>query len=360
MDQVMALVTNAPSGGAISRSVTITGETGDILLKPLYTGICGTDRGIIAGKLPFAYNPVGYDFLVLGHESICSVVESDVSGFKAGDLVVPMVRRPGKCLNCAAGRQDNCSDGDKHEAGITGKHGFMREQFRESSRYVVRVGDSSLSRTGVLTEPTKNVMKLFEVFSVISGRSIYPTPDYSFQGKHAWIIGTGSEGFLFSFMAREQGFDTFMTNRHSVDEGRLGIMDQFGINFVDYSRDFDTAVKDIDLLIDTSGDPTTILRFTQRVRQNGIVFLFGTNGRAPDGAMSGVMVDHLVEKNITIAGSVDGAKRHYEQAVSYISKWTHEHPRAMSALITNEEPASSADPFKRGNSNGIKTIISWK
>lgn len=360
MEQVMALVTNAPSGGVNSRKVNITGESGDLVLQPIYTGICGTDRGIIAGALPFAYNPQGYDFLVMGHESICRVVESDIPLFRTGDLVVPMVRRPGRCLNCSAGRQDNCSDGDKHEAGITGKHGFMREQFRESSRYVVRVDDSSMERTGVLTEPTKNVMKLFEVFNVVSGRSIYPTPEYSLQGKHAWIIGTGSEGFLFSFMAREQGFDTVMTNRHSVDEGRLKIMDQFGIDFVDYSKDFDITVKDIDLLIDTSGDPSTILKFAQKVRFNGIVFLFGTNGRAPDGALSGAFVDHLVEKNITIAGSVDGAKRHYEQAVSYISKWTHEHPDAMSSLITGEMPATSADPFKRGNSESIKTIISWK
>ena len=82
----------------------------------------------VEGALPFAYNPSGYNFLVVGHESMCKVIESKSDYFKPGDIVVPIVRRPGDYPNCLIGRPDNCSDGNKHEAGITGLHGFMRER----------------------------------------------------------------------------------------------------------------------------------------------------------------------------------------------------------------------------------------
>jgi threonine dehydrogenase-like Zn-dependent dehydrogenase len=65
-----------------------------VKLRILRVGVCGTDREICS----FEYGdpPEGSDFLVLGHETIGEVIEvgPDVSTLKAGDLAVPMVRRP--------------------------------------------------------------------------------------------------------------------------------------------------------------------------------------------------------------------------------------------------------------------------
>ena len=58
----------------------------DVKVRSLEVGICGTDREICS----FVYGspPDGFEYLVLGHESLGQVVEvgAAVSRFKAGDL----------------------------------------------------------------------------------------------------------------------------------------------------------------------------------------------------------------------------------------------------------------------------------
>ena len=66
---------------------------GDVLVKALALGVCGTDREIIRGEYGAA--PPGAERLILGHESLGRVEEAPAgSGFKAGDLVAGIVLRP--------------------------------------------------------------------------------------------------------------------------------------------------------------------------------------------------------------------------------------------------------------------------
>ena len=361
MSQIKAIVTNAPAGGV--KSTKINGDYGDykVLLSPLYTGVCGTDRGIVSGSLRFSYNPPNSDYLVLGHESVCEVVESNTPEFKKGDLVVPVVRRPGNCVNCKIGRQDNCSDGDKHEAGITGMHGFMREVFPDDPEFLVKVEDSSLREVAVLTEPLKNVMKGYEVFDTISKRAIYHSDDSTILEKNAVIIGTGSEGFLYTMMAKELGFETLMVNRHPLSPKMLNVLGDLDLSFADYKADPDKPFsRGIDLLVDTSGDPTTIFNFIRRLNYNGIVLLFGTNGKAPPGSFSGMDIDYLVERNITIAGSVDAAKKHYFQAIEYLTKWHYTHGRKLEDVITGKFSPDNVQIFTQKQPDELKSVIQWK
>ncbi len=361
MSQVRAVVTNAPQGGVKLQEIDTDLDNYSVLLSPLYTGICGTDRGIVSGSLPFSYNPAGSDFLVLGHESICQVEDSRVPGFSKGDLVVPLVRRPGDCVNCRIGRPDNCSDGKKHEAGVTGMHGFMRDLFTDDPEFLVKVEDTSLREVAVLTEPLKNVMKGFEVFDTISKRSVFHDPDSTVLQKRAVIIGTGCEAFLYTMMAREIGFDACMINRHPLSERMMGIIGDLGLSFVDYSADPEKPFADgIDLLIDTSGVPSTVFQFIRKLNYNGVTLLFGTNGKAPGAPFSGMDIDHLVERNITIAGTVDAAKKHYYQAIEYISKWHHTFGRKLEDVITGQFAPEQTDIFNRKQTDELKSVIKWR
>lgn len=361
MSQIKAIVTNAPNGGVKVRQLEFDPGEYKVLLSPLYTGVCGTDRGIVSGSLPFSYNPQGSDYLVLGHESVCQVEDSNVPDFKKGDLVVPVVRRPGDCVNCRVGRQDNCSDGDKHEAGITGMHGFMRELFTDDPEYLVKVPDSSLREVAVLTEPLKNVMKGYEVFDTISKRSIYHGKDSTILDKHAVIIGTGCEAFLYTMMAKEIGFNSFMVNRHPLSDKMMGVIGDLDLSFVDYNVDEDKPFANgIDLLIDTSGDPATIFKFVRKLNYNGIALLFGTNGKAPAGSFDGMDIDHIVERNITIAGSVDAAKKHYFQAIEYITKWRYTYGKKLEDVITGRFEPEQVEIFDRKQTDELKSVIRWK
>jgi glucose/galactose 1-dehydrogenase (NADP+)/aldose 1-dehydrogenase [NAD(P)+] len=360
MVKVNAYTTNAPAGGIEYGQIDISNSEGNVTLKPILTGICGTDRGMVRGSLSFAYNPAGYQSIVIGHESLCLVTDSLSKEFSKGDMVVPIVRRPGDCPNCRIGRPDNCSDGNKHEAGITGLNGFMRDSFSEHDYNLVKVLDKSLGDVAVLTEPTKNVVKAFEVFERVKTRFVYEGVDSTLGSKNALIIGSGSEAFLYSFMATDYGFNTYMTNRHPVGSSEIELCNAFGVEFHDSSKEpnFPESFK-LDLVIDTSGDPEAIFNYLRKMEQNGILILFGTNGRAQATPVSGEDIDFIVERNITLAGSVDAAKIHYFKALDYLSKWNRLHPGLMQKIITNRFKPGEVSLFTVKPQGEIKSVIKW-
>lgn len=360
MTRVFSITSPAPKGGVEFKQVDIEYDQMPVILKPLYTGICGTDRGIVGGALPFAYPPDGYSELVLGHESVCRVlsVADNEFGISRGDIVVPQVRRPGSCLNCISGRSDNCSDGDKHEAGVTGMHGFMREEFGDMPEFLIKVNSSSISDLAVLTEPLKNVEKAFESLQVALSRSISTNKSGSYEGKRALIIGTGSEAFLYSLKCRDFAFDTFITNRHGVDENKLKFFEKSGTRFFDYTRDRDVK-PGWDLVIDTSGDPGTIIRFLRDMNNNGNLILFGTNGKSPKSSLDGYDISHIVEKNIFILGSVDGARMHYAQAIHDLELWSSVYGDSVRSMLTGKFRPEDTGIVADKSEGEIKSIIDW-
>ena len=121
-------------------------RTGELLLRPLEVGVCGTDREISEGL--FGVAPDGEEALVLGHE-LLAVVEDGGHGFARGDLVTATVRRScGHCSACVAGAPDACDTGDYFERGITRLHGFAGELVAEAADQLIPV-PRSLGRLGV-------------------------------------------------------------------------------------------------------------------------------------------------------------------------------------------------------------------
>src|ERR671935_1185596 len=128
-------------------------ESRTLLVQTLAIGVCGTDREIIQGGYGSA--PPGQGFLILGHESLGSVLEAPAeSGFAAGDLVVGIVRRPDPvpCPNCAVGEWDMCRNGRYTERGIKERDGYCSERFRIRPEFAVKVAPH-LGLLGVLLEP---------------------------------------------------------------------------------------------------------------------------------------------------------------------------------------------------------------
>src|SRR3954451_6344396 len=106
-----------------------TTREGEVLVRVLEVGVCGTDREIDHGL--FGVAPEHEETLVIGHE-LLGVVERDAPSFSRGQLVAATVRRScGRCLACAGGSPDSCLTGDYRERGITRLHGFARELVAE-------------------------------------------------------------------------------------------------------------------------------------------------------------------------------------------------------------------------------------
>src|ERR1700684_3062350 len=181
---------------------------GPVLVKTLALGGCGTDCEIVSCQDGGA--PPGAQRLVIGHESLGKAVEAPSgSGFKAGDVVVGIVRRPDPvpCPACAIGEWDMCRNGRYTERGIKERNGFGAERFRIEPDFAVKV-DSALGPLGVLLEPATVVAKAWDHTERIGRRS------RSWQPKTLLVTGAGPIGLLAALLGAQRGLDVHVLDHH--------------------------------------------------------------------------------------------------------------------------------------------------
>ena len=119
---------------------------GAVLVRALALGVCGTDREIVSGS--YGWAPPGEKRLVIGHESLGEVCEAPAdSGFRPGDRVVGIVRRPDPvpCPACAVGEWDMCRNGRYTERGIKERNGYGADFFRIKTPHVAEAPLFSLN-----------------------------------------------------------------------------------------------------------------------------------------------------------------------------------------------------------------------
>src|SRR4030095_10798408 len=109
-----------------------------VLVRVLRVGVDGTDKEINAAE--YGAPPPGYDFLVLGHESLGRVkaVGPKVTEVHPGDYVVATVRRPGSSIYDQIGTSDMTTDDTYFERGINLRHGFPTEYSVDSGDFIVK------------------------------------------------------------------------------------------------------------------------------------------------------------------------------------------------------------------------------
>ena len=333
---------------------------GQVKVKTLYTGICGTDREIVNGKISFAYPPKGFDFLILGHEALGVVEEvgEGVKSLKKGDYAVPLVRRGcGVCLNCKIGRQDFCETGKFVEAGIRGKHGFMREEFVEDEMWLVKVPED-LKDYAVITEPLSNAVKGIDRILFTQGRMVWTCEDSTFSCRNAAVIGSGTTGTFFSLILATLGFNVYILNRRDPNPTEAYIAQRIGATFINYSKDAN-KVPELDLIVDTSGYPSAFIPFMQKMKPNSALLLFGTVRGEKAEITSDLIID-IVEKNILIMGTVNSSKRDFIEALNYLSIWKNRYPDVLEKIFTSRISVEEAPmALLKRPAGEIKTVIQW-
>src|SRR5690349_11291526 len=149
--RALTVIPGKPDTAALEELDHPSGDADGVLLTTVCAGLCGTDREIVEGR--YGWAPPGRERLVIGHECIAQVAR-DGGGFKRGELVVPIVRRPDPvpCAACAVGEWDMCRNGRYTEHGIKQLDGYWAEQLRVRPDFLIHV-PGSLGNLGVLTEP---------------------------------------------------------------------------------------------------------------------------------------------------------------------------------------------------------------
>jgi threonine dehydrogenase-like Zn-dependent dehydrogenase len=339
----------------------------EVKLRMLEVGVCGTDKEIC--NFEYGEPPEGADYLVVGHESLGEVVEvgAEVERVRAGDLVVPSVRRPcddAACVACRAGRQDFCYTGRFTERGIGKAHGFLAEVVADDERYM-NVVPRELRDVAVLVEPLTIAEKALAQVWDIQERLPWATPARGAGGPNglrAVVLGAGPVGLLGAMLLVQEGFETFVYSRSSKPNYKAELAERFGARYVAAEETtvegLAETVGRIDLVYEAVGASRVSFDVLQVLGTNGVFVFTGVPGRkSPVEVDTDLLMRNLVLKNQAVLGTVNAGPDAFATAVVDLERFVARGPAEVRALITSRRPPEDYKELASGRAEGIKNVI---
>jgi threonine dehydrogenase-like Zn-dependent dehydrogenase len=323
---MQGLVTRPGSDAStrVAEVPSVRAGDGEVLLRVLEVGVCGTDREISDGV--FGVAPEGAAELVLGHEML-AVVDEDGHGFARGDLVTATVRR--SCMHCRAcgeGSPDSCLTGDYSERGITRLDGFARELVAEEASQLIPI-PRSLGRLGVLAEPTSICERAIRHARTIGGRQPW-------ELERALVVGAGAIGILSTYLLRLAGVEVWTAGL----EPRVELVEASGARYVSTTDVPLGALREevggFDLVISAVPDAQAMADSLGLLRRSGVACLLGIDGRdrkvTVDGPVLGL--DAILENRV-LFGSVNAHRQDWLAGVAALDRAREQWPGALETFV---------------------------
>lgn len=257
---------------------------GECLVRPTYTGICGSDVHVYLGHHPTAKAPV-----VQGHEFVGLVEEigpGPAPGFSVGDRVVvePLISC-GHCEACRMGNWHVC-----RTLKLLGIHanGAFAETVRVACAKVVPVPKGLNDQAAALTEPFAVGMHVCRRAEVRVGDSVL-------------VIGAGPIGLILGMVAKTAGAEVTFCEVHPE---RIAQAQDFGFPVLDGAQQPALAAAEatggegFDIVLEASGSQPGTLLAAEVCRIRGRIVQVGFFGRRPECDLMKVIF-----KELTLIGS---------------------------------------------------------
>lgn len=277
-------------------------KPGEVRLRPLAAGLCGTDAHIFKGEFP-ASPPV-----VLGHEvaGIIDAVGAGVKGLKEGDLVTVQPNTfCGVCRYCRTHREHLCPELRAYGVHMNG--GFA-EAMVAPARVVYRLPSGLGARLGCLAEPLACCVHGMDRLGVQSGSTVL-------------VIGAGLIGLMLTRLARLAGAGLIVASE--PQEHRRACTLGFGADCaVDPNQAGESQAlaathgEGFDFVVDAVGSSATFSQAITSAARGGTILVFGC---APLHATASVRPFDLYARELTVLGSFINPYTH-ERAVSLLPK----------------------------------------
>jgi threonine dehydrogenase-like Zn-dependent dehydrogenase len=320
---------------------------GSVLVEAVAVGVCGTDVEMVEGK--YGWTPPGKTRLVLGHESLGRVIDpGPAKGFRKGDLVVGIVRRPDPvpCPNCAVGEWDMCRNGRYTERGIKEIDGFMSERWRIEPEFAMKVAPS-LGLLGVLIEPTTVVAKAWEQIAAIGQRAFW-------EPRTVLVTGAGPIGLLAALIGKQHGLEIHVLDR--VESGpKPELVRALGATY--HAGTVAGVGFEPDIIVECTGVGQVIADSIQAMGAGGILCLTGVgSGGRTTGLTTADAATEMVLRNNVVVGSVNANKRHWYKAGEALAradrKW-------LERLIGRRETPENFQQALDRKPDDIKIIVQF-
>jgi 2-desacetyl-2-hydroxyethyl bacteriochlorophyllide A dehydrogenase len=293
---VRALVVEEPGQVGLQDVAAPVVGPGEVLVRPLLLGICGTDLDIIAGTIDPAY--VRYP-LVLGHEwvGVLETTTGTVDFPRVGSRVVVEGIIPcGHCSQCVAGDTNRCETCD--EIGFT-RSGAGAELISVPARLVHGLADHVAVESAVLVEPAAVVLR-----ALLRAR---PSP-----GQRVLVIGDGTVGLLAARLSQLWSPAAVTVLGRRADQRDLVA----AAGASEFLVGDAVAAGSYDLVVEAAGAADAVRTALAAPRRGGTVALLGYPGS--DAAVP-LAVDDQVNGDVSIIGSFAYTSGVWRQVVELLN-----------------------------------------
>jgi 2-desacetyl-2-hydroxyethyl bacteriochlorophyllide A dehydrogenase len=279
---------------------------GEILVKNMVCGVCGTDVHIFHGE------PGSADVVppvVLGHEysGIVEKIGSGVTDFSPGDKVtIDPNSYCGTCRFCRNGKKQMC-EGDQQAIGVTKDGGFAEYSLIPAAQAYHLAEDIDFE-TGAMTEPLACCIHGMDLAGIRAGTSVL-------------IVGGGAIGLIMVQLARLAGASPIIVSEPVELRRKVAI--SLGADFAidplagkpEEQIHLLTGLNGADVVIECAGILAATKQAVDCAAKGATILLFSVP--KPD-AVFGLPLFDVFKKELTIKGSFINPDTH-NRAVQLIN-----------------------------------------
>jgi len=277
---------------------------GEVVLKIVSSGICGSDIHAYYDKHPFVSLPI-----VTGHEfsGTIAAIGEGVEGFTVGDRVTVMPQvYCDDCLNCRAGRYNICSTLQVIGCQVTGA---SQEMLAVDARLVLRLPDDMSFDVGAMLEP---IAVGIHACKRATGGEV--------KGKKVIVQGAGTIGNLAAQAAKALGAESVMIT--DMITPRLEVAKTCGIDHVvnimeqDLAKEIESlwGANGADVIIECVGLQAAIDQAIKIGRKGSDIIVAGVYGD-----YATVNMGLVQDKELNLIGTLMYTKEDWLDAIKLVS-----------------------------------------
>lgn len=337
-----AMFINAPGEVEIREVPMPVRKEGEVLLKLLYGGICGSDLGSYRGTFAYFSYP-----RTPGHEFSAEVIEADENnayGIRPGMIVTcnPYFNC-GHCYSCGHGIVNACMDNQTM--------GVQREgAFQE---YITMPAERVYDGKGLDAKTLAAIEPFCISYHGVSRAKVD-------AGDRVLVVGAGTIGVLAAIAAKAKGAEVYISD---VSEGKLKMAQGFGVDGTilnDSPESFADQVERItdgngfDVTIEAVGLPSTFQNCIDAACFGGRMVLIGVGKKNLDFNFTLIQ-----KKELNVFGSRNALKKDFLELIDLVKEGKAPLEKVITNVYRFEDAAKAFQEFSENQGEMLKVMIDF-